>query len=272
MNATFQERFEALRKGRDTLLCVGLDPDPSKIPAEYMSEGEAGILAFLKDVSGATAPLAAAFKPNLAFFEALGPGGWDLLAELLAYIRSIDPKVLLIADAKRGDIGNTAAAYARAFFEALDFDAITLSPYMGRDTIEPFLAYRDRAAIILCLTSNPGAEDFEMTGDPPLYLRVAREVAGLHERHGNVWMVVGATRAADQVNAVREAAPGVPWLVPGVGAQGGSMSDVIEVTGGDVLINASRSILYAGKTREAVAESSRRAAMELVEEMRRVRR
>jgi orotidine-5'-phosphate decarboxylase len=202
----------------------------------------------------------------------LGPAGWDLLAELVAHIRRIDPKVLLIADAKRGDIGNTAAAYARAFFEVLEFDAITVSPYMGRDTIEPFLAYPDRAAIVLCLTSNPGAEDFEMTGDPPLFLRVAREVSALHEQHGNVWMVVGATRAADQVNAVREAAPGVPWLVPGVGAQGGSMSDVIAVTDGDVLINASRSILYAGKTRDEVVAASRNAALELVEEMRRVRR
>ena len=268
MNVTFSERFQKLSQKRRTLLCIGLDPDPERIPAEYLRDGNAGILAFLLDVVVATQGLAAAFKPNLAFFEALGRDGWSLFADLVQKIREQDPTALIIADAKRGDIGNSAAAYARAFFEELDCDALTVNPYMGDDTLKPYLAHTNRAVIILCLTSNPGASVFQLAGDPPLYLRVARESALLQKEFGNVWMVVGATRTPEQMKRIRETAPDVPWLVPGIGAQGGNLASVVSITGGQALINASRSILYATEERAAVPEAARTAAEELVKEMR----
>ena len=268
MRQPFFDRFQKLSRERDTLLCVGLDPDPARIPGGDGNPTPAVIFDFLKEVVQATAPLAAAFKPNIAFFEALGAPGWQLFADLVQEIRRTDPEILIIADAKRGDIGNTAAAYARAFYQELDCDAITLSPYMGADTIEPFLTYEDRAAIVLCLTSNAGAPMFQAHGEPQLHLTVAAEMQKLKATGKDVWMVVGATKSADQMRKIREAAPDVPWLVPGVGAQGGSMQDVLEITGGQALINASRSILYATENRSQVAEASRKAAEEMVAEMR----
>ncbi len=268
MRAPFSERFQSLRRVRQSLLCVGLDPDPARIPPEFGATIDERVLAFLKAVVNATHDLAVAYKPNLAFFEALGPGGMRVFADLTRWIRERDPEVLIIADAKRGDIGNSASAYARAFFDELDCDGLTVNPYMGSDTLEPFLAYPDRAVIILCLTSNPGAEEFQLAGDPPLYARVARRAAELQAASGNVWLVVGATREKKFLEVIRAAAPMVPWLVPGIGAQGGEMAGVMQATDGMALINASRSILYAATNAGGVASAARSAAEELVLEMR----
>lgn len=263
-----------MRKG--SFLCTGLDTDIKKIPAHVIAaaeaEGEHPVFFYNKAIIDATAPYCVAYKPNVAFYECLGAEGWKVLSDTVAYIRSNYPDQFIIADAKRGDIGNTAAMYARAFFENMDVDAVTLAPYMGEDSVRPFLNYKDRWSIILALTSNPSAEDFETVPDAKgiaLYERVLRR-----SRHWgspvDTMYVVGATRA-ESLEAVRKIVPRHFLLVPGVGAQGGSLEDVVKygyiADECGLLVNSSRGIIYASSG-EDYAEAAGAAAAEMAQRMR----
>ncbi len=256
------------RKG--SFLCVGLDTDIRKLPACLTGTPAERVVAFNKAIIDATADYCVAYKPNLAFYESLGAEGWSALAETVAYIREKYPDQFIIADAKRGDIGNTAALYARTFFETMDFDAVTLAPYMGEDSVKPFLGYEDKWSIILALTSNPSAKDFETVLDSKgvaMYERVIR----LSRHWGtpvNTMYVVGATQA-ESLDAIRAVAPRHFLLVPGVGAQGGSLEEVarhgmIDECG--LLVNSSRGIIYASSG-EDFAEAAGAAAKELAAQM-----
>ncbi|MFN5295788.1 MAG: orotidine-5'-phosphate decarboxylase [Flavobacteriales bacterium] len=228
-----------LIRSRRSCLCVGLDTDPAKLPSGM------DILSFNKAIIDATRDFAVAYKPNLAFYEVLGSEGWDILKETAAYIGN---EHFTIADAKRGDIGNTSDYYARTFFNTYGFDSVTVAPYMGRDSVEPFLKHDGKWAIVLGLTSNPGAHDFETldAGGRPLFEHVLEKTAGWGTPE-NTMFVVGATRA-EAMQAVRNVVPNHFLLVPGVGAQGGSLKEVMAQGANEevgLLINASRSILYA---------------------------
>ncbi|MBD5219143.1 MAG: orotidine-5'-phosphate decarboxylase [Bacteroidales bacterium] len=256
------------RKG--TFLCVGLDPDMNKLPECVKNGPEHPVLAFNKAIIDATAPYCVAYKPNLAFYECLGAEGITVLEKTVEYIREKHPDQFIIADAKRGDIGNTAKMYAKTFFEAMDFDAVTLAPYMGEDSVKPFLDYEGKWGIVLALTSNPSASDFEMVCDSkgvPMFERVIRR-----SRHWgspvNMMYVVGATQA-EHLAAVRKEAPRHFLLVPGVGAQGGSLEEVcrnglIDECG--LLVNSSRGIIYASNG-EDFAEKAAEAAKKTAEQM-----
>ena len=251
-----------------SLLCVGLDPDPRRIPAAFQSNGDP-ILAFCMAIVEATADLVCAFKPNIAFFEALGPAGLATLRHLIA---AMPRDIPVIVDAKRGDIGASAAAYATGIFEQLGADAVTLSPYLGGDALEPFLRYADKGAFVLCKTSNPGSgdlQDLELASGEPLYMAVARRAQQEWNTHGNAGLVVGATYP--QVLAqVRAACPDLPLLVPGVGAQGGELGAAtraaVDRHGAGALINASRSILYASAGAD-FADAARQEALRLRDEI-----
>lgn len=257
------------RKG--TFLCVGLDPDIRKLPASIEGTDAERVATFCKNIVDATAPYCVAYKPNLAFFESLGHEGIRALEETVAYIRANHPDQFIIADAKRGDIGNTAALYARTFFETMDFDAVTLAPYMGEDSVKPFLAYENKWSIILALTSNASAKDFETVTDKngtPLYERVIRK----SQHWGspvNTMYVVGATQA-ESLDEIRKAAPRHFLLVPGVGAQGGSLEEVAKhgmIDECGLLVNSSRGIIYAS-TEADYAEKAGIAAAELAHQMK----
>lgn len=255
---------------KQSFLCVGLDPDIKKIPQSIQGTDAERIETFCKEIVDATAPYAVSYKPNLAFFESLGAEGIKALENVVAHIRTKHPDQFIIADAKRGDIGNTAQLYARTFFETMDFDACTLNPYMGQDSVAPFLAYEGRWSIILALTSNASASDFETVQDAkgtPLYERVVRR-----SRHWgtpiNTMYVVGATQA-EHIGAIRELVPRHFFLVPGVGAQGGSLEDVCREAMIDecgLLVNSSRGIIYASNG-EDYAEAAGAAAKALAAEM-----
>ena len=240
---TFRERYEAAAAANDSLLCVGLDPDPGRIPDGVDT------LAFLEAIVEATADLVCCFKPNAAFFESRGPRGVE---ELRALIAAIPDDVPVLLDAKRGDIGNSSEHYARAVFEQLGAHAVTVSPYLGRDAIEPFLAHEDRHSFVLCRTSNAGAGDFQDLpvgeGGRPLYLQVAATASAWNER-GNVGLVVGATYPGE-AREVRALCPDMLLLMPGVGAQAGDLEAAVraalDAEGGGILVNSSRGVLYAG--------------------------
>ena len=228
-----------LIRSRKSFLCVGLDTDPSKLPAGVSA------LEFNKAIIDATREFAVAYKPNLAFYEAMGREGWDILKETVAYIGN---EHFTIADAKRGDIGNTSSYYAKAFFETYGFDSITVAPYMGKDSVSPFLQFQDKWAIVLALTSNEGSKDFQTQkiGEEYLFEKVLRDVVswGTDE---NTMFVVGATKA-ESLAQIRQIIPNHFLLVPGVGAQGGSLQEVVKYGMNSevgLLVNASRSILYA---------------------------
>ncbi len=233
---------------KKSCLCIGLDADIQKIPRHLKKETDP-IFTFNKSIVDATHQLAVAYKPNLAFYEALGPKGLVSLEKTVDYIRSVDPSLFIIADAKRGDIGNTADQYARAFFLHYGFDAVTLSPYMGQDSVSPFLDYPDKWVIVLALTSNPGARDFELLtlqNEKPLYKEVIATCTQW-STPDNLMLVVGATRA-DHLRQIRQMVPGHFLLVPGVGAQGGDLEMVLREgmnDQGGVLINSSRGIIFA---------------------------
>ncbi len=264
---TLSELNLEIRK-KKSFLCVGLDIDMTRIPAHLHREANP-VFAFNRAIIDATADLAIAYKPNLAFYEALGTEGMKQLEMTVDYIRSKDPNLFIIADAKRGDIGNTAEQYAKAFFLHYDFDAITLSPYMGRDSIEPFLQFPGKWAIILALTSNPGASDFQMLNvdqDQPLYEHVLMQSITWGTTD-NLMFVVGATRP-EYFRSIRRIAPEHFLLVPGVGAQGGSIEMVVEngkSRKGGLLINNSRGILYAGNGLDFAAKA-RIAAEKMIED------
>ncbi|MBR31157.1 MAG: orotidine-5'-phosphate decarboxylase [Spirochaetaceae bacterium] len=265
--STFYTRYRERREAIKSVLCVGLDPDPARLPDGYES-GAQGAGDHLRDVVDATHDLAVAYKPNAAFFESMGSAGWELLKDVIQYIRKRAPGALIVLDAKRGDLGNTASHYAAAIFDDLEADSVTLNPYMGKESLIPFLERKDRASFILCLTSNSGARDLQYHGDPPLYQHVARLCRQWHDEFKNLGLVVGATRDPEELSRVRELAPGMIFLVPGVGSQGGDLNEVLRKAGDDVLINSSRSILFASHNRAELPEKCRAEASSLVEKMR----
>jgi orotidine-5'-phosphate decarboxylase len=261
---TRDELVNQIRK-KQSFLCVGLDPVLEKIP-QHLRAFEDPLFEFNKRIIDATAPYAVAFKPNTAFYEAQGVKGWETLERTINYIPN---DCFIIADAKRGDIGNTSTAYARAFFEHLPCDAVTVAPYMGRDSVEPFLQFKGKWAIVLGLTSNEGSQDFQGFGHPekPLYADVITKVKAWGSTE-NLMFVVGATRV-DHLKGIRKIIPDHFVLVPGVGAQGGSLEAVFNAGANatcGLLVNASRSILYAsdGLTFE---EEAKKEALKIQSEM-----
>lgn len=250
---------------RKSYLCVGLDTDLTKIPRHLLAETNP-VLHFNKAIIDATRAYCVSYKINTAFYEAMGVKGWQILEETVKYIGASH---FTIADAKRGDIGNTSSQYARAFFEALPFDAVTVAPYMGADSVKPFLQYPGKWTILLGLTSNAGASDFELqqAGNERLYEKVIRTASGWGNP-GNLMFVVGATQADEFVN-IRKISPDAFYLVPGVGAQGGSLREISEkaMIPGDVglLVNASRAIIYASEKEDFAAEAAEIARQYQVE-------
>lgn len=263
----FKDRLEKIILQKNSLLCIGLDCDLEKIPNFLLSEGDP-LFIFNREIIQATADFAIAYKPNIAFYESLGAAGWRLLEKTLELIPS---GILMIADAKRADIGNTSRKYAELFFQTYRFDAITVSPYMGYDSIQPFLSYADRETFLLCLTSNPGSQDFQYLNvdTEPLYLKVARKAMEWNLQTGNCGLVVGATHPED-LGSIREVAPHLPFLIPGIGTQGGNLKLTLQYgtddSGSGVLINISRDILYAS-SQNNFASAARQAAKEMVEQI-----
>ncbi len=260
---TFLDHLHAAQSATGSRLCVGLDPDPERLPAPLRGRPlPEAVLSFCVAITEATTPYTAAFKPNLAFFEALGPDGADVLAEVVG---RIPEGRLVVADGKRGDIGNTAARYATALYDRLGADAATVAPYMGRDALLPFLQHEGRCAFVLAATSNPSAADLQqlVIDGEPFYRRVARmAVEAGREAPGTAGLVVGTTRPS-LLAELREAHPETPFLVPGVGAQGGEAAAVLAANaGGPMLVNASRSVLYASDGAD-FADAAARAAQAL---------
>lgn len=248
MMTSFAERLQIAQTVSRGLVCVGLDPDPAKIPADLAAE-QRPLLAFNRRIVDATCGVAAAYKPQIAFYSALAAEGE--LAASIAYVRERAPHALVILDAKRSDIGNTAEAYAREAFDRYGADAVTVNPYMGDDSIRPFIARPDRGAVVLCRTSNPGARDFQdlEVGGLPLYRAVAARAAAAWNERRNLMLVVGATFPREMAD-LRAAHPDIPFLVPGIGAQGGDLDATLAAgldrAGAGLLINSSRAIIYAG--------------------------
>ncbi len=263
-----QQLFENIRR-KKSFLCVGLDTDIKKIPQHLLTE-EDPIFAFNKAIIDATADLCVAYKPNLAFYESLGLEGWKAFEKTVRYLKENYPDQFIIADAKRGDIGNTSEMYARSFFEHLDIDAVTVAPYMGEDSVKPFLNYEGHWVIVLGLTSNKGSQDFQFTTDAQgerLFEKVLR-VTQTWATDDQLMFVVGATQGK-LFTDVRRIAPDHFLLVPGVGAQGGSLQEVAQYGMNDrcgLLVNSSRGIIYADKS-EAFAEAARREAEKISREM-----
>lgn len=252
-------------KEKQSYLCVGLDTDLTKIP-KHLQPAPDAVFQFNKAIIDATKEYCVAYKINTAFYEAQGLKGWEAMEQTVNYIPSSHLK---IADAKRGDIGNTSSQYAKAFFETLSFDAITVAPYMGEDSVRPFLEYENKWAIVLGLTSNKGANDFELqkTGEEYLYEKVLRTVAQWGTPD-NLMFVAGATQASELAN-IRKIIPGYFLLVPGVGAQGGSLEDVSKFginKDCGLLVNASRAIIYASRE-EDFAEVAKTVAQQYRDEM-----
>ncbi len=261
----FFDKLERASQKNGSLLCVGLDPDPALMPID-------DIIKFNREIIEATCDYVCAYKPNLAFYEALGEKGYAALRQTL---KAIPDDIPVIGDAKRGDIGNTARAYARALFDELRFDAATVNPYLGGDAVEPFLEREEKAAFILCRTSNPGARDLQdlRVNGRPLFEIVAEMAAGWN-RHGNVGLVVGATYL-EELRRLRELCPEMTFLVPGIGAQGGDvtvvMANGLDAKGGGLIINSSRQVLYASKGPDFAAAAGR-AARGLRDEIEAARR
>ena len=253
---------------KKSFLCIGLDVDLNKIPAHLLKE-EDPIFAFNKAIIDATHHLCVSYKPNTAFYEAYGIKGWKSLEKTIIYINKNYPEIFTIADAKRGDIGNTSSMYAKAFFEDLAFDSVTVAPYMGKDSVEPFLAFEDKHTIMLALTSNEGAFDFQTktVGEKELYKQVL-ETSKSWKNSENLMYVVGATKA-EYFKEIRAIVPDSFLLVPGVGAQGGNLRDVCKFGMSKnigLLINSSRGIIYASNN-ENFASSARNKAEELQKQM-----
>jgi orotidine-5'-phosphate decarboxylase len=266
----FLEKMLAAERQNQTLLCVGLDPEPQRFPLHW--RGDAGrIFDFCAAMVDATADLALAFKPQIAYFAA--HRAEDQLEQLMAHMRRVAPHVPVILDAKRGDIGSTAEQYAREAFERYGADAVTLSPFMGFDSVQPYLQYPDKGAFLLCRTSNPGGDDLQnqrlasVPGQPLLYEHVAALAQGPWNLNGQLGLVVGATYP-EEIARVREIAPTLPLLIPGVGAQGGDAATTVRAgwrgsvstTTGSVAVNSSRAILYASSG-EDFAQAARVAAL-----------
>ncbi|MBN2356203.1 orotidine-5'-phosphate decarboxylase [candidate division KSB1 bacterium] len=264
----FFERFDHILQSKNSLLCVGLDTDVEKMPASVRRQPDP-LFAFNRAIIEATAPFAAAFKINTAFYEAHGVAGWQALTSTFKYLPD---DVLKIADAKRGDIGNTAKMYARALFEVLGADAVTVNPLMGLDSVAPFLQDEKKGVFFLCLTSNAGAEDFQhfSDGERKLYEVIADRVASWNERR-NCGLVVGATHP-EELRGIRKIAPQLPLLIPGIGAQGGDLQKSVQYGAGEngrgAIYNSSRAIIYASSGEDfarAAAAAAERTRDELNE-------
>ena len=256
-----QLKAEILRK--KSFLCVGLDIDLDKVPSSF-SDSPKGLVDFSKAIIEATVDYAVAYKPNIAFFETYGVEGIAALEEVMRHLNQHHPNVFTIADAKRGDIGNTSTRYAKAYFETFGFDSITVAPYMGRDSVEPFLAFEDKYTILLALTSNPGSNDFQrlQSNEKPLFQHVL-ESSKTWEGSDRLMYVVGATRA-EALQEIRATVPDAFLLVPGVGAQGGSLKEVATNglnAGVGLLVNSSRGILYASQGDDFEAAARKEAAV-----------
>jgi orotidine-5'-phosphate decarboxylase len=253
---------------KKSFLCIGLDVDLTKIPS-FLLEKEDPIFEFNKAIIDATHHLCVAYKPNTAFYEAYGIKGWQSLEKTIQYLNQNHPEIFTIADAKRGDIGNTSSMYAKAFFEDLGFDSVTVAPYMGKDSVEPFLAFEEKHTILLALTSNQGAFDFQtkVIEEKEVYKHVLETSKGWHNSQ-NLMYVVGATKA-EYLKDIRKIIPDSFLLVPGVGAQGGNLQEVCKYGMNDsigLLINSSRGIIYASNERDfATAAASK--ALELQKQM-----
>ncbi|MBD8899310.1 orotidine-5'-phosphate decarboxylase [Rhodanobacter sp. DHG33] len=269
----FMQSLQNAWNRNQSLVCVGLDPEPAKFPAQLQGRRDA-VFEFCRDIVDATADLVCTFKPQIAHFAALRAE--DALERLIAHIHDKHPGVPVILDAKRGDIGSTAQHYASEAFERYRADAVTLNPYLGRDSIAPFLERADKGVILLCRTSNPGGADFQALdcGGAPLYLRVAETIARDWNAHGNCALVTGATWP-EELGKVRTVVGDMPLLVPGIGAQGGDVAAVLRhglAAGGDgLMISSSRAILYAGSG-EDFAQAARAAAQALRDDINRHRR
>ena len=267
---TYDQLFEQIKK-KKSFLCVGLDSDIAKIPSHLLEE-EDPVFAFNKAIVDATAEVAIAYKPNIAFYESRGVEGWQSLERTMKYIKTTYPEIFTIADAKRGDIGNTSQMYAKAFLETLDFDAITVAPYMGEDSVTPFLQYEGKWVVLLALTSNKGAFDFqffEQEGER-LYERVLKKSQEWGNDR-NMMYVVGATKA-DMLEGIRKIVPEHFLLVPGVGAQGGSLEEVAKYGMNNhcgLIVNSSRGIIFADKT-ENFARRAGEEARKLQADMERL--
>ena len=265
---TFIEKLRARWQAANSLVCVGLDPDPAKFPDAFVDDDDA-LFAFCRDIADATAEFACAFKPQIAYFAAHNDGE-AALQRLIAHIAANHPDVPVILDAKRGDIGSTAEQYAIEAFERFKADAITVNPYMGRDSVDPYLAWPDKGVILLCRTSNPGGSDLQFLevdtprGRMKLFEYVARTVAEDWNASGNCGLVVGATFPAE-IARVRALIGDMPLLVPGIGAQGGDIAATLaaglSTHGAGLMINSSRAILYAGQD-ENFAAAARQAALD----------
>lgn len=269
---TRKELIASIQRKR-SFLCVGLDTDLKKVPAHLLQE-EDPVFAFNKAIIDATAPYCVAYKPNLAFYESMGVKGWIAFEKTVAYLRENYPDQFIIADAKRGDIGNTSAMYARTFFEEMDLDAVTVAPYMGEDSVTPFLGYEGKWVILLALTSNKGSHDFQLTEDAQgeklfeKVLRKSQEWAG----NDQMMYVVGATQGK-AFEDIRRIAPHHFLLVPGIGAQGGSLEDVCKygmTSECGLIVNSSRAIIYADATEsfaQVAGEKAREVQAQMAQEL-----
>ena len=274
----FIDKLRARWDAANSLVCVGLDPDPAKFPDAFVDDEDA-LFAFCRDIADATAEFACAFKPQIAYFAAHN-GGEAALQRLIAHINGAHPEVPVILDAKRGDIGSTAEQYAVEAFDRFGADAVTLNPYMGRDSADPFLQRNDRGCVFLCHTSNPGARDFQELivsdgsgGSEPLYQRIARTIADEWNADGNCALVVGAT-FPQELKVIRGIVGDMPLLIPGIGAQGGDVEATVRngrtADGTGLMINSSRGILYASGGAD-YAEAAADAAKTLRDEINRYR-
>lgn len=269
---TRKELIASIQRKR-SFLCVGLDTDLKKVPAHLLQE-EDPVFAFNKAIIDATAPYCVAYKPNLAFYESMGVKGWIAFEKTVAYLRENYPDLFIIADAKRGDIGNTSAMYARTFFEEMDLDAVTVAPYMGEDSVTPFLGYEGKWVILLALTSNKGSHDFQLTEDAQgeklfeKVLRKSQEWAG----NDQMMYVVGATQGK-AFEDIRRIAPNHFLLVPGIGAQGGSLEEVCKygmTSECGLIVNSSRAIIYADATErfaQVAGEKAREVQAQMAQEL-----
>ena len=269
---TRKELIASIQRKR-SFLCVGLDTDLKKVPAHLLQE-EDPVFAFNKAIIDATAPYCVAYKPNLAFYESMGVKGWIAFEKTVAYLRENYPDQFIIADAKRGDIGNTSAMYARTFFEEMDLDAVTVAPYMGEDSVTPFLGYEGKWVILLALTSNKGSHDFQLTEDAQgeklfeKVLRKSQEWAGSDQ----MMYVVGATQGK-AFEDIRRIAPNHFLLVPGIGAQGGSLEEVCKygmTSECGLIVNSSRAIIYADATErfaQVAGEKAREVQAQMAQEL-----
>ncbi len=265
-----QQLFEQIQK-KQSFLCVGLDTDIQKIPNHLVDTSDP-LFSFNKEIIDATAEFTVAYKPNLAFYESLGARGWESLEKTVVYVKSEYPEIFVIADAKRGDIGNTSNLYARAFFDKLDFDAVTVAPYMGEDSVKPFMTYPGKWVILLALTSNKGAADFQYLKNEETGEELFKSVLKTSQNWGteeNLMYVVGATKA-EKLKEIRKIVPNHFLLVPGVGAQGGSLEEVAENglnSQCGLLVNSSRGIIYASSEKD-FAEKAGEAAQQVQAKMK----